>query len=656
MPDIFSGLNQEQKEAVRTINGPVLIIAGAGSGKTRALTHRLAYLIQKNIAPENILALTFTNKAAREMRKRVNQLVSFSVNQSVSSSNNQLQTDKLRNWQNDSSFVGTFHSLGAKILRQEIGVLNHGSNFVIYDENDTLSLIKEIMAELAIDMDQFRAGAVYQTISKQKNELIEASDYSQSAQEPFEKITAKVYFKYEDYLKAANALDFDDLLFYCVKIFREHPDILEKYQDRFQYILVDEYQDTNQAQYVLLNLLAQKHKNLCVVGDDWQSIYAFRGADFRNILRFEKDYPEAKIVFLEENYRSTRNILDAAHAVIEKNIYKTDKRLWTQKKSGEKVKIAEVYSETDEADYVIEEIKTILYSGSGIASDLNDFAVLYRTNSQSRAIEEAVLREGWAYKMVGALKFYDRREIKDIISYLRFIQNRNDIVSLKRIINTPPRGIGKATWDKIKSADDLARLKFPKLASFWETINELEKISGNKNVSGLIKSVLEKINYKNLCLDGTNEGESRWENIQELIGVAAKFDDWDGPLGLSSFLEEIALTSSADDVSDEKGELNLMTLHSAKGLEFPVVFIAGAEEGLLPHSRSIFNAGEMEEERRLCYVGLTRAREMAYLIFTRRRNLYGQTQPSIPSRFLGDIPAHLIDFTESGYRERLIDI
>ncbi len=647
MSDILAKLNQEQKEAVTTTEGPLLIIAGAGSGKTRALTHRLAYLIEQGIHPENILALTFTNKAAQEMRKRVNQLTGSAVTP--------FGNDYLDSWKTHSAFVGTFHSLGAKLLREEIGLLGRDKNFVIYDNGDSLALVKEALADLNVDLEKFKAGGIYALISKQKNELRSAADYKESAQEFYEKTAAEVYLKYETYLKEANAVDFDDLLMLTVKIFRDQPAALEKYQNKFKYILVDEYQDTNSAQYTLLKLLAEKNQNLCVVGDDWQSIYAFRGADFKNILRFEKDYPKAKIVFLEENYRSTQNILDAAHAIIDKNVFKTNKQLWTKKPGGERLKIVEVNSEADEAEYITSEIRDLLYSQKAI-TDLNDVAILYRTNAQSRAIEEAVLGEGWAYRMVGAVKFYERREIKDIISYLRFIRNPQDLLSLKRIINTPPRGIGKTTWEKIKSTGDISAMNLPKLNLFLENINQLRGESKTKKVSEFIKLILEKIQYRNYTLDGTLEGESRWENIQELIGVSGKFDHLDPQTGLDSFLEELSLVTSADEVSNEKGELNLMTLHSAKGLEFKVVFIAGLEEGLLPHSRSMFDGEQMEEERRLCYVGLTRAEERIYLTFARRRSLYGQSQACLPSRFLGEIPPHLIDFIENGYNERLLDI
>ncbi|MBI2052317.1 MAG: UvrD-helicase domain-containing protein, partial [Candidatus Sungbacteria bacterium] len=463
MLNILESLNKEQQTAVQTVDGPVLIIAGAGSGKTKALTHRIAYLVEHNIKPENILALTFTNKAAEEMKKRVNQLISLSADQSKDSQPINHLTDKLT-----LGFIGTFHSFAAKILRREIHLLGYGPNFTIYDDADSFVAIKEIMAELAIDPDQFKPGGIKSAISKQKNELINAASYNTSSNDFYAQTVSRVFTRYETYLKEADALDFDDLLMLTVELFKKLPEVLEKYQNQFRYILVDEYQDTNRAQYILLKLLAQKYKNLCVVGDDWQSVYAFRGADFRNILTFEKDYPEAKIVFLEENYRSTQNILDAAHAVIQKNVYKTEKKLWTRRDRGEKIKIVQTADEIEEGMFITGEIKKILALGPDTAADLNDFVVLYRTNAQSRAIEEAILREGWNYRLVGAVKFYERREIKDVICYLRFIQNEKDIMGLKRIINTPPRGLGRSAWDKIVLYGLGGNLTQPKIKNFFD--------------------------------------------------------------------------------------------------------------------------------------------------------------------------------------------
>ncbi|MEK7174823.1 MAG: UvrD-helicase domain-containing protein [Patescibacteria group bacterium] len=632
MSEILRNLNQEQQEAVTAVSGPVLIIAGAGSGKTRALTHRIAYLVEQGVKPENILALTFTNKAAQEMKKRVRKLLD-----SKPTTNNQQLT----------TFLGTFHSFCAKILRNDIYHLSYEKNFVIYDEHDTLAAVKEIMAEAMLNPENFKPAGIRATISKQKNELRDARIFAETAGDFYQKIAADIFEKYETYLKSANALDFDDLLLLTVKLFRTKPEVLEKYQNQFPYILVDEYQDTNHAQYVLLKLLAQKYQNLCVVGDDWQSIYGFRGADFKNILSFEKDYTAAKIVFLEENYRSTQNILDAAGGLMEKNIYKTQKKLWTKQGRGEPVTIIQTADEIEEGLFITEEIKKIMARDPETARDLNDFVVLYRVNAQSRALEEAVLNEGWPYRLVGAVKFYERREIKDILCYLRFIHNERDLISLKRIINVPPRGLGKGAWDKVMAlVGPLANSVHPKIKAFADLVSELKKERPQKKLSDFIKTVLEKIQYKNYCLDGTPEGESRWENVMELLTVAARFNHLEPAPGLESFLEEIALATSADDISEESGVLNLMTLHSAKGLEFPVVFIAGLEDGLLPHSRSAGDAAQMEEERRLAYVGLTRAKAKAYLVFTRRRNIYGRSETSLPSRFLGDIPTHLIEYKE----------
>ncbi len=640
MSSILDQLNQEQAKAAQTINGPVLIIAGAGSGKTRALTHRLAYLVEQGVRPENILALTFTNKAAQEMKTRVEKL----LHRDLQAPSSKIQVP---------SFVGTFHSLAAKILRHEIHHLGRGADFTIYDDKDSLACVKEAMADLALSSERFKPGAIAAIISKQKNELVDAETYQRAAQDFYEQTVSRVYAQYQNYLNQANAVDFDDLLLLAVKIFQKFPPVLERYQNQFQYILVDEYQDTNQAQYVFLKLLAQKHKNLCVVGDDFQAIYSFRGSDFRNILNFEKDYPEAKIIKLEENYRSVQNILDASQAIIEKNTYKTDKRLWTRRGQGDKLKIVEAFSEIDEANFVVQEIKDILAEES-LAKDLNDFVVLYRTNAQSRVFEEALMQEGWPYRLVGALKFYERKEVKDIISYLRFIQNHNDLLSLKRIINIPSRGIGKVGWEKLASSPGLTSAN-PKIQSFLALIAELKDLAAQKKPSEFLKTLLAKINYKNYLADFVSNSpaeyrsaeeaaESRWQNVLELVSVAAKFDRLPPPLGLTALLEEIALTASADDVSHDQGELNLMTLHSAKGLEFPVVFMVGTEEGLLPHSRSFYDTAQMEEERRLAYVGLTRAKERAYISFACQRNLYGRTESAMPSRFLDDIPEKLIEF------------
>lgn len=651
MDDIFKNLNLQQAEAVKVINGPVLIIAGAGSGKTQALTHRLAYLLANNIDPENILALTFTNKAAEEMRDRVKMLLDPTFK--LLTTNYKLQT-----------FMGTFHSLGAKILRQEMHHLDRGNDFIIYDDKDSLALIKESMAGLAINDKQFKAPGFAATISDQKNELIDAEAFAGKAKEFYEQLASRVFLKYENYLTQANAVDFDDLILLPVKIFQQFPLVLEKYQNRYQYILVDEYQDTNQAQYIFLKLLAQKNQNICVVGDDFQAIYGFRGANFRNILNFEKDYPKAKIVLLEENYRSSQNILDAAQGIIEKNIYRTNKKLWTKHESGEKIKIMEVFSENEEAEFITQEINQILRYENHLAQSLNDFVILYRTNAQSRSLEEAILEQGWPYRVIGAFKFYERKEIKDIVSYLRAIQNPCDFLSLKRIINIPPRGLGKIVQEKFLKnlGQKTISVIDAKTENFLNLMAELRNISYEKNLTDFIKILLEKISYKNYILDGTPEGEGRWENIQELLTVADKFNNLTPPQGLVSFLEEVALIASRDDYNDKpqendfSGKINLMTLHSAKGLEFPVVFIAGAEEGLLPHARSFFDPMQLEEERRLCYVGLTRAKKRAYFVFAQKRNLYGKSQNNPPSRFLGDMPERLVDFKSFNGEGEVLEI
>jgi len=645
---LFKELNKEQKEAVRTTEGPLLIIAGAGSGKTRALTHRVGYLLAKGIAAQNILALTFTNKAAEEMQERVKKLTRHSS----------LKT------KSGLPFIGTFHALGAKILRVEITRLGFSGDFFIYDKKDQVSLIKELMAQHNFSQEQFKPAGILATISRQKNELISADEYSQKASEYYEKVVAQIYNVYQQALREANAVDFDDLLVLPVTIFKKFPALLASYQSRFTHILVDEYQDTNNAQYVFLRMLAEKHKNLCVVGDDWQSVYAFRGADFRNILNFEKDYPQAKVVFLEENYRSSQNILNAAQAVIEKNVFRTQKRLWTQKPPGEKIRVIRVASGEAESDFVVSEIEKIIKekpspaslsksgaSRGGPAKSLKDVVVLYRTNAQSRLLEERLVDSGLPYKIVGSVRFYERREIKDIIAYLRLLQNPGDNMSLKRIVNVPPRGIGKIKLEKILSGEERVK-KDIKVKQFYELIEELREVAKSTRLSSLVKLLTKKIKYKDYIKDGTQEGESRWENVLELMTVAAKFDYLDAAAALVSFLEEIALLTPSDEVDTKNNVLNLMTLHSVKGLEFSVVFIVGFEEGLLPHSRAALNPQELEEERRLCYVGITRSQKRVYLVFTKKRNLFGSTQATLPSRFLEDIPAELVEFEE--YEDRFL--
>lgn len=608
--DILSGLNDKQQEAVLTTEGPVLILAGAGSGKTKALTHRLAYLIyKKNVNPENILAVTFTNKASEEMKTRIAVL--------LKAHNSQLMA-KL-------PWMGTFHSICAKILRREIQALGYTRSFVIYDEEDSLSAIKTAMDYHQIDKKQYNPRAIKKFISGAKNELMEPKTYAKYSKGYFGELVVKVYEKYQKDLKAANALDFDDLLMLAVKLFESYPEVLHRYQNIFRYILIDEYQDTNAAQYQLVKLLALKYKNICVVGDDFQSIYAFRGANFKNILDFEKDYPDAKIIKMEQNYRSTKNIISAAQNVIEKNTLRSEKALWTENKAGPLPIVYEASRDTDEIDFVQSEIRALKNMGG-----YNDFTVLYRTNAQSRILEEVFLQNNIPYRLIGALRFYDRKEVKDILAYLKLILNSSDKVSLKRIVNVPPRNIGKKTYTDFD-------MENPKIKNFLEMIENLREISKSISIADLIDEIAQTTGYKDWILDGTEEGETRWENIEELKSVAKIHAT------LESFLEQVALVADIDAYDPSRDAVTLMTLHNAKGLEFPTVFIVGMEEGLFPHSNSLSEPQQLEEERRLCYVGMTRAKEKLYLTYACSRMLYGGIQANPPSRFIGEIPEELLD-------------
>lgn len=638
MPAILDKLNPAQRAAVTTVDGPVLILAGAGSGKTRALTHRIAYLIgEKKIAPYNILAVTFTNKAAGEMKERVKKL--------LGSSARGLPT------------IGTFHSVCARILRQEIEVLGFKRQFVIYDDSDTLSAIKKALLDLEIDPKEFNPRAVRELISSAKNELLTPPQYEAAAAGLIQETAARVYFRYQKFMKDNNALDFDDLLMKTVELFQKFPELLEKYRRHWRYILVDEYQDTNKSQYVFVNLLAQEHKNLCVVGDDWQSIYSWRGADIRNILEFEKDYPKAKVVMLEQNYRSTKNILSAAQEVIAANINKKDKNLWTQNEAGEPVRLYEAADERDEARYIIDRVRE--YQRQGHAN--RAMAVLYRTNAQSRVLEEALLRAAISYKIVGALKFYERKEIKDMLAYLRLVASGNDFLSFARIINEPSRGVGEKTLAKL---DQLAEkhglpLAIEKLVAGhgsavpvdgeswnlppraqagltdWQSLLvQAKKYLVGHTVSDLIDHVAITSGYKKMILDGSEEGEARWENIQELKSVAGRHDEARGAESLEKFLEEVALVQDLDRLDEKADAVTLMTVHSAKGLEYPIVFIAGLEEGLFPHARSYSDPAALEEERRLCYVGMTRAKQLLFLTYAVSRKIFGSVQFNLPSQFL----------------------
>lgn len=636
--DILKDLNQKQQEAVTTTEGPVLILAGPGSGKTRVLTHRLAYLIQKGLSPNNILAVTFTNKAANEMKMRVK---------------------KLLNSKFSAPFIGTFHAFCLRILKKEINRLKHKRTFVIYDETDQLKLIKNIIKKLDINKEQFQAKKVISTISSLKSEVIDYKTYKDAAQEYFEKTISKLYETYQKELKKNNALDFDDLIMMTVQIFKDFPEVLEKYQERFKYILVDEYQDTNPAQYQLIKLLAEKYKNICCVGDDSQAIYGFRGADFRNILNFEKDFPEAKVITLDQNYRSTQNILDAASQIINKNVYQKPKKLWTENPAGPPISIIGTWNEKAEATLIAEKIKELSKQGF----KLNNFTIFYRTNAQSRAMEEIFIRHNIPYKLVGAVKFYQRKEIKDIIAYLKFIDN-NDLISLERIINTPSRGIGKITLNKIASQglDKIAKTN-QEVKKFCNLIKKIKKIVLEKPLSKAISFILEQIKYQdylkklygdNLIRENIPEDEARWENIEELLRVSKDYDKLKPLKGLKEFLEKTALFSETDEIEEQKEVVYLMTLHTAKGLEFPIVFIIGCEEGILPHSKSLLNPLDIEEERRLFYVGITRSKGQLYLLFSQTRSGWANKEANPPSRFLAEIPEELINFEEyEGYIEEI---
>ncbi len=646
MTKILDELNEKQKEAVLQTEGPVLILAGAGSGKTRALTYRVAYLIkEKNIPPKNILAVTFTNKAAGEMLERIKKILGLPFN--------------IPPYSQYLPHIGTFHSICVRILRKEIDKMGYKNNFVIYDDQDQLVLMKKVMKRLNISAEQIKPKAILNAISGSKSQLIDVNTFKNEVGSQFEELTAKCYELYQRELKRAEALDFDDIIMKTVEIFKKYPEILEKYQQLFQYIMVDEYQDTNHAQYILLKLLAQQHQNICVVGDDWQSIYGWRQADIRNILNFENDYPGAKAVLLEQNYRSTQNILDAAHCVISKNVNRKDKKLWTRNKEGDLIVSIEAEDEAAEAMFVAEEVKKMKKE---LNAKFDNLAVLYRTNAQSRALEEAFIREEIPYKIIGGVKFYQRKEIKDILAFLFLVNNPFDKVSFERIVNLPRRGIGDKTIEKIFYLAETKR------KNFLEVIKEIEKEEGCYNiqpakvkslndfrkliaslsayakenpVSKIIQKTYQESGYETALSKQGEEGQVRHENIQELLTVANKYDDEQN--GLQAFLEEVALVSQADRDLEAQDAVPLMTLHSAKGLEFDTVFIVGMEEGLLPHNRAMLNEKEMEEERRLCYVGITRAQRQAFLLFTNARNIYGSTQISIKSRFLDEIEPALIE-------------
>lgn len=636
--DILLGLNKEQVEAVTTTEGPLLILAGAGSGKTRVLTHRIAYLIkEKGVSPENILAITFTNKAAGEMKERLEKMVGYFGFQ---------------------MWVSTFHSACVRILRRDIDLLGYKRSFTIYDAADQRTLLQEILKEMDLDDKKFPARSIQETISRAKNQLYTPEMFDREASGYYNSKVAEVYYRYQERLKGNNCLDFDDLIMQTVILFGQSADILRYYQEKFKYVLVDEYQDTNHAQYMFVRLLTEAHRNLCVVGDDDQSIYGWRGADINNILDFEKDYPEAKVIKLEQNYRSTKSILAAANEVVSHNRGRKGKSLWTENTQGDKVTICLVPSERAEAEFIAGEIKRLQYDEN---RSLDEFAVFYRTNAQSRVIEECFMREGIPYTIVGTLKFYERREIKDLIAYLRVIANPADNLSMARVINVPRRGVGQVTWSRLQGfardrgitvsqalleADDIPNIGRTKAAilDFGRNLEVLREQKDKVTVTKTVMDILDFTGYlRELEAERTEEAYARIENIQEFLSVTQEYDRRDENNNLENFLETIALISEVDTYANGGGSVVLMTLHTAKGLEFPVVFIAGMEEGVFPHSRSLSSEPETEEERRLCYVGMTRAREKLYMTHTRQRILYGNTLINEPSRFIREIPEELVD-------------
>ena len=636
--DLLAGLNPPQRAAVTADDGPLLIFAGAGSGKTRVLTHRIAWLIQQGRAePGEILAVTFTNKAAREMRGRVESLVNLSAG---------------------AIWMGTFHAIGVRILRRDGSADGIDRHFIIYDEADRLAVIKRVMTELRLDEKRYPPSGMVALISRAKDEVISAEDQLKAAGTHNEELAAQIRLRYDAFLQQNNALDFDDLLMRTVWLFDHHPEVLEKYQKRFKYIMVDEYQDTNRAQYLMVRHLASKHRNLAVVGDDDQSIYMFRGADVRNILSFEHDYPDAKIVKLEQNYRSTQMILDAAYHVIKANPNRAEKRLWTDRPGGPKVVVAQTYDEQEEAQAVAREALRLVAEGD---NRLGDIAVLYRTNAQSRALEEVLLRRGVPYRLIGGLRFYERREVKDVLAYLRLIANPQETLSFSRIINVPRRKLGEkslaqlgywadahgmSAWDsltRLDEMDDLTPSAKGALGEFRDLIVELRAASQERRLVEVIDLLLMRSAYERYVKDVGSDGDERWANVLELRGLASEYDGLPPGEGLQAFLEDVALMSDVDTMDDRTQGMTLITLHMVKGLEFPVVFMLGMEEGLFPHSRSLDSPAGLEEERRLAYVGMTRAKDRLYLFHAFRRHLWGSANLNLPSRFLADIPRELVD-------------
>ena len=631
---LLEGLNPEQKRAVETTEGPLLIQAGAGSGKTKTLTHRIAHIIDSGRAnPFQILAVTFTNKAAKEMRERIAKLLG--------------ENPDNRGFM---PYMGTFHGICVRILRRDGEYVGVPTNFVIFDESDRQNTIKKISKDQHVEEKTHPARKISTIISGAKNDMIGPEEYVNIANSPTQEVAAKVFPIYEKALKQAGGLDFDDLISKTVKLLQNNPEIKRRWQEQFKYVMIDEYQDTNAAQYKLVKLLTGDHQNIAVVGDDWQSIYSWRGADFRNILNFERDYKNTTVIKLEQNYRSTKQILDAAHTIISKNEKRSDKKLFTEKSGGLPVQVLALNGERAEGEAIVRRIKNGVESGN---RSYKDFAILYRTNAQSRSIEEVFVQYGIPYRIVGGVRFYDRKEIKDVLAYIRLMYQPDDIASFERIVNVPTRGVGKASLQKfydwqaasgftlsqallrVSECDDVSGKAKKGLVDLVDILTSVREIAEDAAVSGVIDSLVRRIDYINYVDDGTAQGESKKENVKELSSVAQEYQD----VGMDGFLEEVALLSDLDNADFSGDVATLMTLHSAKGLEFPVVFMIGMEETILPHSQSLYDQAEMEEERRLCYVGMTRAKEELYLSYVSARLLYGGVQHNPPSRFISEIDA-----------------
>lgn len=629
------GYNDKQMEAIMKTDGPILVIAGAGSGKTKVLTTKIAYLVDSGVPTDNILAITFTNKAAKEMKDRVIGL--------LGSIGYQLR-------------ISTFHSFGVFLIREHFDLLGYKENFTILDSDDSLTLIKKIMKDLNINVKDYNPKAIRNSISSSKNELVSASDFERYIGNDFDQKVYDVYQRYEKKLLLSNSLDFDDLLFLPIKLFREHPEILRYYQEMYQYIMVDEYQDTNEAQYILIKMLSALNRNICVVGDESQSIYSFRGSNYRNILNFEKDYKDCETILLEQNYRSTSTILDSANDVIKNNKHRKDKRLWTENGVGEKLQYYKALDEKDEASYVVGEINKLIDAGTNKC----DIAVLYRTNAQSRVIEEALLKENIPYKVVGSFYFYNRKEIKDLVCYLRLVYNTSDDISLQRVINVPKRGIGLKTIDNLIEKANINNscifdsIDGGKELGFKLMINDIRAELDNYSLTELIDLILDKTGIrKELESEKSIESEIRLENLEEFKSITRAFEEKNGVVSLEDFLTEISLVSDVTEHRNDSDVVTLMTVHSAKGLEFENVFIIGMEEGIFPHSNSFFDDEALEEERRLCYVAITRAKKKLWLVNAHKRLLFGNDSYNKPSRFIEEINPNNI--FESGSKRNVVN-